>query len=141
VPVTLQFHDRELITRLRCPGCANHLEPFKLAEVIQEEELICSCGATRRAGGLDRVRSFTREQARPFLERTCGELGLPNSDVVSATNGSENVDILIGWTFMRDVLRILLWFLRTLARHTSRAFPQVRGSGICLLSSVTQVTS
>jgi len=96
VPVTLQFHDRELITRLRCPGCTNHLEPFKLAEVIQEEELICSCGATRRAGGLDRVRSFTREQARPFLERTCGELGLPNSDVVSATNGSENVDILIG---------------------------------------------
>ncbi|MCI0625808.1 MAG: ThiF family adenylyltransferase [Acidobacteria bacterium] len=96
VPVTLQFHGRELITRLRCPSCANHLEPFKLAEVIQEEELICSCGATRRAGGLDRLRSFTREQARPFLERTCGELGLPPNDVVSATNGSENVDILVG---------------------------------------------
>jgi adenylyltransferase/sulfurtransferase len=96
VPVTLQFHGRELITRLRCPGCANHLEPFKLAEVIQEEELICSCGATRRAGGLDRLRSFTREQSRPFLERTCGELGFPNNDVVSATNGSENVDILVG---------------------------------------------
>lgn len=94
-PVTLQLHGRELVTRLRCPGCANDLEPFKLAEVIQEKELICSCGATRRAGGLDRLRSFTREQARPFLERTFGELGLPPNDVISAINGSETVDILI----------------------------------------------
>jgi molybdopterin/thiamine biosynthesis adenylyltransferase len=95
VPVTLRFQGRELITRLRCPGCAEPVEPFRLAEVLQDDELVCSCGATRRAGQLDRLRSFRREQAQAFLDRTCMELGLPADDVVSASNGSKSVDLLV----------------------------------------------
>jgi adenylyltransferase/sulfurtransferase len=82
---TLQLHRASVVTDMRCPACAHVCCPYRVLEAMTAAEARCDCGALMQPtapGILDR---FTEAEAPPFLDRTWGELGLPEEDVVTAT--------------------------------------------------------
>jgi molybdopterin/thiamine biosynthesis adenylyltransferase len=94
-PATLRIRGRELVLRLRCPACRSEQAIGRIVEGIQEEEARCQCGRAMIASGHDLLNRFNREQAKPFLDRSFLELGVPAMDLVSASGGVSELHFLM----------------------------------------------
>lgn len=93
--VTLQLHRRALVAELRCPACGVMKQPFRIFEAMRQEESLCACGAVMQPQAPGLLERFSRREAAPFLKRTWAALGLPARDVVTASNGSAEVHLLL----------------------------------------------
>jgi adenylyltransferase/sulfurtransferase len=93
--VTLTLQHRDLVTRLRCPTCAAERQPYRIVEVIAEPDATCACGAAMEPVASDLLDRFGRAEAAGFTQRTWAEIGLPPADVVVASDGEQELHLLL----------------------------------------------
>ena len=58
------------------------------------EAVRCECGEIRQPLSIGLQDRFQKDEAKDFLEKTWGELGLPEQDVVTASAGERELHFL-----------------------------------------------
>ena len=78
---------REIVQRVECAACGKSGEIFQPAEKIREDQLRCrACGAETAPTFLHSI-----SESSGLLDKTAGELGLPEWDVLWARRGTEAI--------------------------------------------------
>jgi molybdopterin/thiamine biosynthesis adenylyltransferase len=93
--VALQLLHRSIVTAIRCPRCGAEKQPHRALDAIEGGECLCACGDEMHPGTADLLDRFERIEARPFLDRTWQEIGVPQADVVVATRGNQELHIVL----------------------------------------------
>jgi hypothetical protein len=83
--VTLHAHRRTLATSLLCGTCGRQRSFAKFVHALQPEDMRCPCGGMAQPVGFSCLTTFDRPQASAFLDASWQQLGLPVSDVVTAS--------------------------------------------------------
>jgi len=94
-PVTLKLQHRVLVTRVRCSHCRAAREPYRVADALPDRETRCDCGAEMEPVAPDLLDRFGRLEAAGFMQRTWAEIGLPPADVVVASDGAQELHLLL----------------------------------------------
>jgi adenylyltransferase/sulfurtransferase len=90
---SLILHDRPLLVGGDCLRCGATTDLVHLAEVHEDGELRCGCGATASLVLTDRL---SRKQAERIAAQRWADLGLPAADVVTAVAGSRQAHYVVG---------------------------------------------
>jgi adenylyltransferase/sulfurtransferase len=93
--IAIQLPHRSLVTAVRCPQCWTEERPYRVLDSLPTAGLHCSCGHQMHPAPTNLLDRFSRSEAKPFLDRTWRELGLPQADVVIAANGHREMHILL----------------------------------------------
>jgi molybdopterin/thiamine biosynthesis adenylyltransferase len=93
--VTLQLLRRPIVTSIRCPHCGRERTPYRVLDAIEAEATCGNCGGKMHLTAMDLLERFGRAEARPFLDRTWEEIGIPPADVVIARTCSKELHILL----------------------------------------------
>jgi adenylyltransferase/sulfurtransferase len=84
--ITLQPYRRTLATQLLCSSCGGQRPMAHFVHALTPEALQCPCGGVAQPLGFFCLERFDRTQAAAFLEHTWQQLGLPEREVITASN-------------------------------------------------------
>ena len=93
--VSLRLHRRSIATELSCPECAAVSRPYRVLEATTPKEATCRCGTIMQPVALGLRDRLSKEDATEFLQKTWEQVGLPPSDVITASRGNEKVHLLL----------------------------------------------
>jgi hypothetical protein len=93
--VVLHLPHRSIVTTVRCPRCGEEERPYLTLEKLEHARFECACGEDMHVAAADLLDRFSRADARPFLDRTWHEIGLPPDEVVVATCGHRELHIVL----------------------------------------------
>jgi len=93
--VTLRLLNRTIVTRLVCFRCGAEAKPCRLLETLDADDAVCHCGGELAPSPSGLLEKFDRTQSAEFLSRTWAQTGMPDADVVVASNGSRELPFLI----------------------------------------------
>ena len=93
--IVLQLPQRSIVTAARCPQCGAEVRPYRVLDSLAIGEVHCVCGHEMHPATNELLDRFGRLEAKPFLDRTWREIGLPPADVVIAANGTRELHILL----------------------------------------------
>jgi molybdopterin/thiamine biosynthesis adenylyltransferase len=93
--VALQLPYRSIVTAARCPHCCGEDRPYRALDSLPPAGLLCACGHEMHPATTDLLDRFDRSDAKPFLDRTWREIGLPPADVVIAAHGTRELHLLL----------------------------------------------
>jgi molybdopterin/thiamine biosynthesis adenylyltransferase len=93
--VALQLPHRSIVTTARCPQCCGEERPYRVLDSLPDAGLQCGCGHEMHPTTTGLRDRFERSDAKPFLDRTWREIGLPPADVVVASHGTRELHLLL----------------------------------------------
>jgi molybdopterin/thiamine biosynthesis adenylyltransferase/Zn ribbon nucleic-acid-binding protein len=93
--IVLQLPQRSIVTAARCPQCGAEVRTYRVLDSLAIEGVHCVCGHEMHPAINELLDRFGRLEAKPFLDRTWREIGLPPADVVIAANGNRELHILL----------------------------------------------
>lgn len=87
--IRLSLHRKHLVQHLICSSGHILKNIHRIVETFPQEESFCHCGSQLFPLTQSIRKSFSHEQASSFLHKTWKALGLPEHDIISATNGQQ----------------------------------------------------
>jgi len=90
---SLGLHRRSLVTEIRCPDCSAVRRPYRILQAMTEAEATCECGSVMQPVASALLDRFARQHAVGFLHKTWSEIGLRPHDILSFSNGHQEIHL------------------------------------------------